>query len=147
MIRWNIITHITNAVGMQRDYELLRHILESEGHQVNGVHWTATTAPHADRTLCLEVVKPDLYAVPKEQWIFPNPEWFFSSWIRLAERLDRRWIPSVIHRRWISYWFRRRFRYVLCKTRDCERIFRSVAPKTNVVFTGFMARDLYDPSI
>ena len=146
-MRWNIISSITNGAGLQQDYELLRHILESDGHRVQGVHWSAATAPPADRNLWLELVNPDLFHVAKEQWIFPNPEWFFYSWIRLAERLDSRWIPSVIRRRWISYWFRRRFRYILCKTRDCERIFRSVAPKTNVLFTGFMTRDLYDPSI
>ena len=146
-MRWNIISHITNGAGLQQDYELLRHILESDGHQVHGVDFTAATAPRADRNLWLELVNPDLFHVAKEQWIFPNPEWFFCSWIRLAERLDRPWIPSLIHQRWISFWFRRRFRYILCKTRDCERIFRSVAPETNVVFTGFMARDLYDPSI
>jgi hypothetical protein len=147
-MRWNIISNITNAVGLQQDYELLRHLLETNGHEVHGIHFASTVStPRADINVWLEVVNPDLFHLANEQWIIPNPEWFYDSWIPWAERLDRRWIPGVLNRWWISNVFRRHFRYVLCKTRDCERIFQTVAPFSDVIFTGFMARDLYDPSI
>ena len=148
LMRWNIISNITNAVGLQQDYELLRDLLQSWGHEVNGIQFdNPVTARPADRNLWLEVVNPKLFPLAREQWIFANPEWFFDSWIPYADQLHRRWVPDRLRHRWVSHRLRRHFRYVLCKTRDCERIFRAFMPPDKVVFTGFIARDLYEPAI
>ncbi len=148
-MRWNIISNITNTVGLQRDYELLRDLLQSWGHEVNGIQFdNPVTSRPADRNLWLELVNPELFPLAREQWFFPNPEWFYDDWIPYADGLRRRrWVPDLLRRRWISYSLRRHFHYLLCKTRDCERIFRGLLPANKVVFTGFMAADLYDPAI
>jgi hypothetical protein len=120
-MRWNIISNITNAVGLQRDYELLRDLLQSWGHEVNGTQFdNPVTAQTADRNLWLEMVNPRLFPLAREHWFFANPEWFYDSWIPNVDQLRRRWVPDLLLRRWISHSLSRGFRYVLCKTRDCE---------------------------
>jgi glycosyl transferase family 1 len=147
-MRWNIIGNITNAYGLQGDYQLLRDLLHSWGHEVNGIQYdNPVTAQPADRNLWLEDVNPRLFPLAREQWIFPNPEWLYAAWIPNLDQFCRHWVPDLLLRRWISHSLSRRFRYVLCKTGDCERIFRAFMPPDKLVFTGFMARDLYEPAI
>ena len=146
-MRWNIISNITNAVGLQRDYEFLRDLLQSWGHEVNGIQFdNPVTAGPADRNLWLEVVNPRLFPLAREQWFFPNPEWLYDAWIPNLNQFSRRWVPNRFLRRWILHSLSRRFRYVLCKTRDCRKIFQALMPPDKVVFTGFMARDLWEPA-
>jgi hypothetical protein len=123
-MRFNICSNLNNGVGLQRDYELLRHQLEKRGHQVYGVQFNATpvVAPRADVNIFVEVVTPFVFAAAPKQWVIPHPEWWFAQWDKYPYDL------------------------VLAKTRDCERIFRAkVGDKCRYI--GWLARDLYRPEI
>ena len=123
-MRFNICTNLRNGVGLQADYELLRHELEQRGHTVRGVQFNAKplVANPADVNIFLEVVAPEVFKTAPVQWVVPNPEWWFAGWA--AYPWDR----------------------VLAKTRDCERIFRAkMGMKCS--YLGWMARDLYQSAI
>lgn len=123
-MRFNLISNISNGVGLQRDYELLRHQLQIRGHVVQGVQFNAKPpkAHPADINIFLEVVNPIFFSTAPKQWAVPNPEWWFTDWDKYPWDL------------------------ILAKTRDCERIFKAkVGEKCQ--FLGWLARDLYDASI
>lgn len=124
-MNWNIITAIDNGVGLQADYELLRGMLEAQGHQVTGWHHKTTEPPpRADINLFLEVVVPAHFVSAPRQWVMVNPEWWFEKWsVHLAE-FDR----------------------VLCKTRNAERIFRPLAGEA-VRYVGFESPDRRQPAV
>jgi hypothetical protein len=121
--RINVCTNLTNGVGLQRDYEMLRAELEKRGYEVNGIMWNAKEAPRADLNIFIELLNLGIFQRAPRQWAIPNPEWWFAGWdVNLPQ------IESV-----------------LCKTHDCERIFRGKGPKTRYI--GWQARDLYRPEI
>lgn len=118
-MRFNIISNISNGVGLQRDYELLRRLLESRGHEVAGVDFRAPSAPCADVNIFLEVVTPAMLGAARENWIVPNSEWWHQRWDGL--------LPLV--------------RRVLCKTRDCLRIWTHKTPG-KPTYIGWEAEDI-----
>lgn len=123
-MRFNVISNLTNGVGLQKDYELLKHALEVRGHTVHGVQFNAKPpqAIAADVNVFLEVVTPSVFRYAPRQWAVPNPEWWFNGWDRYQWDL------------------------VLAKTRDCERIFtEKVGDRCQ--YLGWLARDLYRPGI
>ena len=78
---YNLISNLTNAVGLQKDYEFLREELEARGHVVNGIQFNAPPQDviRADVNIFLEVVNPALFGWAHQQWAVPNPEWWFSE--------------------------------------------------------------------
>jgi hypothetical protein len=123
-VRFNVISNLANGVGLQRDYELLRQQLESRGHTVHGVQFNAKPllVPPADVNIFDEVVNPLAFKAAPQQWVLPHPEWWFDQWDDYQ------------------------YDMVLCKTRDCERIFwRKFGDRCRYI--GWMARDLYDPEV
>ena len=70
-MRFNIISNLTNGVGLQRDYELLRTELKARGHEVQGVQFNAKplVVPPADVNIFDELVVPAAFAAAKEQWV------------------------------------------------------------------------------
>lgn len=132
MKRFNIVSNLDNGVGLQKDYEMLKDLLESWGHQVKGVHYAKRSqieeAAPADVNIFLEVVSYDLLArnvAPKNIFV-PNPEW-------LAPWDHKNGLPD--------------FNLVLCKTQDAVRILNKLTDAAKVKYIGFESRDLYDESI
>jgi len=123
-VRFNIISNISNGVGLQRDYELLRRLLELHGSQVSGVDFRAPSAPRADVNIFLEVVTPAMLGAARESWIVPNSEWWHSRWDSS--------MPAI--------------RRVLCKTRDCLKIWSQKAPG-KATYIGWEAEDIYRPEV
>ena len=125
MKRFNIITNLTNGVGLQREYELLRDVLVSAGHAVAGVDFQKTDeCPQAEVNLFLETVVPSVFDRAPENWVMPNPEWWSDAYQRALPKLTR----------------------VLCKTRHAYDLFRDLAGD-RVCYVGFMSRDLYQPAV
>jgi hypothetical protein len=130
-MRFNIISNLSNGAGLERDYKLVRRILEEKGHSVEGVMFDQPPPyPKADVNIWLEILPSPSWgltvaaidAAPRN-WVIPNPEWWY------ADLWDRH-LP--------------RFEKVICKTRDCTRIFERKAPG-RCSFTGFESLDLYEP--
>lgn len=123
-MRFNIISNLTNGVGLQQDYVLLKKALEHRGHEVQGVQFNAKPflVQRADVNIFLEVVTNAAIPAAKQQWVVPNPEWWFAGWDALSWDL------------------------VLAKTRDCERIFTQKFGR-RCQYIGWVARDLYQPSV
>jgi hypothetical protein len=124
-VRFNIISNIGNGVGLQRDYELLSRLLIERGHQVVGVDFRSASAPSADVNIFIETLAPKLIRMAKANWIIPNSEWWYSQ-------LWDGFLP-VVNR-------------VLCKTRDCLKIWERKTPG-KAEFTGWEAEDIYRPEV
>jgi glycosyltransferase involved in cell wall biosynthesis len=123
-VRFNLISNINNGVGLQRDYELLRGLLEGYGHQVNGVQFDGrAVAPDADINIFLEVVAERFFPSAKWQWVVPNPEWWFKGWDAQLKN----------------------FEWVLCKTRHCESLFSAKGARCRYI--GWKSQDFYDPQV
>lgn len=132
-MRFGLITNTDNGVGLQKDAEILKGLLESWGHSAHTIHYKKQNqieeAPPADVHIYMEVVNYNLVArkISKEDWFIPNPEWF----------------QVCDHPRGL-----RNFSQILCKTQDAVRIFTKLAEfKPSVKYVGFESRDLYDPDI
>lgn len=129
-MRFNICTNIDNGVGLEADYKLLKGMLESWGHQVNGVHFKKIDGgtPRADVNLFLETVAGALFDRAPRNWLIPNQEWW-APWDHENEmhRIDK----------------------ILCKTHDAVRIFKQLYPafQNRVQYIGFESKDRYDASI
>ncbi len=127
-MKFNICTNIDNGVGLESDYRLLRGLLESWGHQVNGVHFKRIDAgiPKADVNIFLETIASALFPMAREQWLIPNQEWF-APWDNdgIMPRIDK----------------------ILCKTQDAVRIFSEMYGAARCQHIGFESQDLYDPTI
>lgn len=127
-MRFNLISNLNNGVGLERDYRLLRQHLEARGHEVRGVQFNSpaglASAEVADINIFLEVIPDNLWNKAAEHWLVPNPEWYYFGWDKHLTR----------------------FRRVLAKTRDAERIFRGKVGE-RCQYIGWEARDLYNPAI
>lgn len=137
-MRLNIISNLSNGAGLQRDYLLLKGMLEAKGHSVAGVMYDAKPPyPAADINIWLEIMPSPswgllpvaLDAAPRN-WVIPNPEWWYGElWDQYLPRLER----------------------ILCKTEDSLRIFRQKLARHNwadrAQFVGFEALDFYRPEI
>lgn len=132
---FNISTNLTNGAGLQRDYELIRRMLESYGHTVNGLMFNSyMPTPAADVTICLEVINdkhlqwdPNHKRIPtgKENWFVPNSEWYYPCWNGVMPR----------------------FAKILCKTPDCYEIWKKKVGADKCVYIGFESLDFYQPDL
>lgn len=126
----NVITSLVGK-GLEREYLLLKELLALHDVYTVGIHycnWAGATLVRADVNVFLEVVHPLAFALSRENWLFPNSEWWDAK--------NDQFLP--------------RFTRICCKTRDCERIWKlklSNDRPERVVYTGFEARDLYDQSV
>jgi len=129
-VKFNLCTNIDNGVGLEADYRLLKGMLESWGHQVNGVHFKRIDGgiPRADVNLFLETLASALFDKASQNWLIPNQEWW-APWDHQnsMQRVDR----------------------ILCKTQDAVRIFKGLYPQfqNRVQYIGFESKDLYDPNV
>ncbi len=111
----NIITGL-NGVGLQRDAEVLKLLLE--GHEIEVLNsLRVEPGRKADINIFCEFVEPHYIKLAPRNYLFPNPEWFYNRWkIHLPK-----------------------FTAILCKTRDCEAIFQELHP--NALHTSFSSLD------
>lgn len=126
-MQFNIISNLANGAGLERDYKLLRGLLEAAGHEVNGVQFNIPgLTPKADINIFLEIVRPQSLWSAKENWLIPNSEWWY------ADLWDK---------------FLRRFSRILCKTRDAVRIWSKKVGTGKCSYIGFESLDFYNPAI
>lgn len=124
-MRFNIISNLENGAGLQKDCRIVQRELEKRGHLVHGVQFNdPRQVPWADVNLFIEVVVPHLFSKAGEQWLIPNPEWWFPHHTESLSAISR----------------------VLCKTKDCFRLVQSLAPE-RVGYIGFMSNDLDRPDV
>lgn len=123
---FNIVTALNNGAGLQKDFELLKKIIEDCGHRAVGVPFqSGYIGPSVNVNIFLEVLVPNMLHKAEKNWIVPNSEWWYSRpWDRYLSKVSR----------------------VLCKTRDCYRIWSARMP-AHSVFIGWESRDLYDQTI
>lgn len=129
---FNIITNISNGLGLQRDAELLKALLESAGHtaDLTGIvkprPWEIDplVSPRShDVNIFLEVICSPIPPA-NENWFIPNSEWYEPPYEAGLCHIDR----------------------VLCKTKDCLTIWRKkVGNKAEYV--GFESRDFFRPEV
>ncbi len=129
-MKFNICTNLDNGVGLEKDYWVLRRLLESWGHQVTGVHYKKQNqieeAPKVDVNIFLEVIQYDVVKKAAKNWLIPNPEWFAKE----DHQNDLRPITKI-----------------LCKTRDAAKLFSDLYSTVEVQYMGFESEDLYDESV
>jgi glycosyl transferase family 1 len=127
-MRFNICSNLENGAGLQRDYLILRALLESFGHQVRGIQFNHVEdrAP-ADVNIFLETIKHDLIPYAAQNAYVVNPEWF-----------GMHLFPVVA-----------RFNLILAKTYDCERICKQMYPNggPRIIYTGWESLDLLNPDV
>jgi hypothetical protein len=125
-LRFNICTKLDNGAGLEADYRLLKSLLESWGHVVEGVnHFYPYQASEADVNIFLELIAEPVIGRAKQSWFIPNPEWYSLCHDALLTRLDK----------------------VLCKTREAFNTFSRKVGANRCVHIGFESKDLYDPSV
>jgi len=125
-MRFCIVTNITNGVGLEREYRFLRRLLESYGHQVDGVMYTADAPPHkADVAIFIELLTCDPRRFASQVWLMPHSEWWGNQW--------NQFLPHVSK--------------VLCKTKDCYRIWNAKVGAAKCVYTAFESLDFYNPEV
>jgi glycosyltransferase involved in cell wall biosynthesis len=123
----NVITSLCGK-GLEREYLLLKDLLHLNECYTNVYHYTDIANSNfvqADISIFLEVVMSPALHLSRENWIFPNPEWW--------NPINDRFLPQ--------------FSKVCCKTMDCYRIWCAKVGADKCLYTGFEARDLYDPTI
>ncbi len=123
----NIVSSLVGK-GLEREAHLLRDLLSEHDIYTVLIHYTDyanATLVRADYNLFLEVVMPNVFNLSRENWLLPNCEWW--------NPINDRFLPQ--------------FSKVLCKTMDCYRIWSQKVGAQKCVYTGFEARDLYDPTI
>jgi len=123
----NVITSLTGA-GLEREYLLLKDLLSEHDIYTVGVHYThleRTPLTRADINIFLEVICPPVLNLSRENWYFPNSEWY-----------DSRYDPYLS-----------RFTKILCKTKNCYEIWCKKVGAEKCVYTSFEARDIYRPEI
>lgn len=123
---FNIISNNTNGAGLERDFKLLRGMLESYGCTVYGHMFNDLTMPRrTDVSIYLEVIAGHTLNQARENWLIPNSEWYFANlWDQFLPKISR----------------------VLCKTKDCLDIWtKKVGNKATYI--GFESNDFLRPDI
>lgn len=123
------ITIVSSLVGagLEREYLVLRELLQSNGDYVMGMHYTDMSSQlfPSDIMISLEVVAPRTLNLSKQNWLIPNSEWWDS-------RNDQ---------------FLQYFTKIICKTQDCYDIWSRKVGAEKCIYTSFEARDIYRPEI
>lgn len=122
-MRIAIVTALANEAGLQRDFQLLSRFLLERGYEVTGVAFRGEAPRRTfDLAIFLEVFHERFLGMAERAWMVPNPEWWEST----------PFLPC--------------FELVLCKTRDCKRLFVPLAG-ARAVFTGWLSQDMHDPDV
>lgn len=113
--------------GLEREYLLLKDILESRDVYVTGRHYTDFSGPYhpQDFVVFLEVLHPAALNLSRNNYLIPNSEWWHAGNDQYLNRITK----------------------VLCKTQDCYRIWSQKVGEHKCVYTGFESRDLFRPEV
>lgn len=124
---FNIISNNENGAGLERDYKLIRGMLESYGHTVYGHMFNDLTLPRkVDVSIYLEVIPAHTIDRAKENWFIPNSEWYFGNvWDRLLPKFSK----------------------ILCKTPDCLEIWQKKVGMGRPKYIGFESNDFFRPEV
>jgi hypothetical protein len=127
IVRIAIVSNITNGIGLQKEWELLREFFISEGHEVVGLQYDEPfdESIKADLACFLEVIPRNFLGISERRWMWCNPEWMKPEMIKTAERSCEK---------------------IFSKTREAQRILDPLFPG-RVHFTGFLCRDQFDSSV
>lgn len=123
----NVISSFVGK-GLEREAILIQDLLKEHDVYTNFYHYTNIANSQyvrADCSIFLEVVMPNALSLSRENWLLPNSEWWNPA--------NDRFLPQ--------------FTKILCKTRDCERIWKEKLKNDQperVIYTGFECRDLHD---
>lgn len=114
-----------NGVGLTADMGLLEGWMKEVGYHVTRVDWRAPVMKRADVAVFLELWNPMLarYAA-KTVGVF-NLEWFQSGWAKDLGRINQLWAKSA----------------------ESHDVFTRKLRLKNSTLTGFLSRDLNDPTI
>lgn len=126
-MRIAIVSNISEAKGLARDFELLRDFLTVRGHEVIGYQHDEVPKelPRFDLALFLEVIPRAYLGLADTKFWFVNLEWVKDGALELAQKY---------------------FQSVFTKTREAQRILEPLIPgKTHYV--GFLCRDQYDATV
>ena len=116
------ILTVLNGVGLQRDTAIVADLFKQAGWEVVITDIKRELDKrHFDLNVHLEILSKEHIHRAFENWLIPNPEWFFKGW---ADKL--KFVSNVI-----------------CKTKDCQRIFQGLG--CNTVYTSFTSEDRYEP--
>ncbi len=112
IICWN------NGGGQTNDFKILASALSELGHVVKHVDYEANHAPKADINIFIErVMNKSLLESAKKNYFIPNAEWCKKPEQAMIKEFD----------------------LILCRTKETERIFHSITPKT--YYLGFTSLD------
>ncbi len=114
---------VSNGVGLERDRKILKKALEDLGHIVyeREVKTDQPNGNAADINIFFEIISPYWISSARLNWFIPNPEYYEQG--DLYKKMD----------------------LILCRTREVERIFRSLNHPT--YFLGFTSISRYDNKI
>lgn len=122
-----ICSNLTNGIGLQAEYEMLRDFLVKHGHEVIGVQFNDSVpeleAP-ADLCIWLEVINPSFMHLAKRHWWFCNPEWTKPEY----ERTIKRHVEKIF-----------------AKTHHAYEVLKDKF--AGVHYVGFLTRDRMDKSV
>jgi hypothetical protein len=127
-MRVAICTNLSNGIGLEREWLLLRDYLTELGHEIHGLQYDEPLPkdfPACDLTISLETVSRHLLSCAQVHWLFVNPEWFAQDLIPIVKR---------------------HYNKVFTKTHEAQRIFEPLFPG-KTFYTGFLARDQRDVNI
>ncbi len=113
-----------NGAGLTQDMGLLEGILRPAGHLVTRVDWRSPSMPRCDVAVFLELFNPNLARYARGMVGIFNLEWFVPQW--------RPYLP--------------RFKQLWAKSREAENVYQRLGLR-NHRYTGFLTRDLYDPTV
>lgn len=121
-----IVTNLTNGAGLERDYLLLRGLLEGYGHKVYGIMFNRPNDNRpVDVNIFLEVIGDFQLYRGRENWFVPNSEWYYPCWDRFLPAISK----------------------ILCKTKDCYDIWCKKVGKEKCIYIGFESNDFFRPEI
>lgn len=121
-----IVSSLCGA-GLEREYLLLKALLESNGDYVMGLHYCDLNSQlhPSDIMISFEVVLPRALNISKNNWLVPNSEWW--------DQKNDQFLPY--------------FSKILCKTQDCYDIWCKKVGADKCVYTSFEARDICNSEI
>lgn len=118
-----LITNLENTWGLSKDVNILKNILERNGHRIYTAQWNRT--PNQGKKFHLnihvELLGGKHFTMARRNIIIPNQEWFLPDWAHRAKL---------------------RFNSTLTKTHLATNLFNSLGFK-NVQYTGFTSEDRF----
>jgi hypothetical protein len=107
---------------LEQDAAVLSQELISRGHEVTRVQFDRPQFNRADVNVFLEIINEQMLGLANQNWIVPNPEWYYIHWPRAP------------------------FRWFLAKTHDSGRRFATLV-NGKCRYIGWRSRDLYRPAV